>query len=113
MGGPFRKGDVAVGSNRTVSAVMPRQLGAERLQREVVGLIVNIRFKNPPRDGVGITSLFFCVIFRQRLGSGTPYARTEQPIIRTIDGGDSDRAAPHRSASCSHDREWLHRPQIP
>ncbi len=83
-------------------------------EREVLGFIVNIRFKicRPIMMRAAIDVL--CVIFAERSGSGTAFAAAGRVGTRT--GADripaKRRAAPGRLAS-SEDREWLHRPQIP
>jgi hypothetical protein len=83
-------------------------------EREVLGFIVNIRFKicRPVMMRAAIDVL--CVIFAERLGSGTAFAAAGRASMRTgADGIPAKRrGAPDRLAS-SEDREWLHRPQIP
>jgi len=83
-------------------------------EREVLGFIVNIRFKICPavmmRAEIGV----FCLIFGERLGSGTAFAVAGRAAVR-MDAAVipvKRPGAPGRPVS-PEDREWLHRPPIP
>jgi len=77
--------------------------------REVLGFIVNIRFKicRPVMIGAGFG--VFCVTSAERLGNGTEYAAAERPLART----DAAMIAAKRTGApggpvSPEDREWLH-----
>ena len=83
-------------------------------EREVLGFIVNIRFKicRPVMMRAAIDVL--CVIFAERLGSRAAFAAAARPLARTHAAlFEAKRpGAPCRPVS-PEDCEWLHRPTIP
>ena len=89
-------------------------LSRDNLKGEVVALIVNIRFKNPRRDGVRVRALSFLRHFPPTLGKaqrvhprrGADSQAREGAICRPARRPRSRRVRPH-------DREWLHRPPAP
>ena len=96
------------GAARAVPTRNP--MGAER---EVLGFIVNIRFKICGRVMMQAAIDVLCVIFARRLGSGTTFAATGRSVEQTgADAIPAERGGPGRPVG-SEDREWLHRPQFP
>jgi hypothetical protein len=84
-------------------------------EREVLGFIVNIRFKICSRALMHAAFSVFCVIFVERLGSRIAFDAAGRPIER-IDAAAiraKRRCAPGRPVSPAEDREWLHRRPIP
>jgi hypothetical protein len=83
-------------------------------KHQVLGFIVNIRFKicRPVmmRAAFGV----FCVIFGKRLGSGTAFTARARPVVRKDAAAIRAQrpGAPGRPFS-PEGREWLHRPPIP
>jgi hypothetical protein len=100
---------MTVGAARAATTRSP--MGPER---EVLGFIVNIRFKicRPVMMRAAIDVL--CVIFAERLGSGTAFAAAGRPVERTgADAIPAERSGGPGRPVRTEDREWLHRPQIP
>jgi hypothetical protein len=100
---------MTVGAARAATTRNP--MGPER---EVLGFIVNIRFKicRPVMMRAAIDVL--CVIFAERLGSGTAFAAAGRPVERTRAVAiPAERSGGPGRPVRTEDREWLHRPQIP
>jgi hypothetical protein len=82
--------------------------------REVLGFIVNIRFKIFRPVKIQAAFVVSCVIFVERLGSGIAFDGAERPVVR-MQAAAITAGRPHAvsRAVSREDREWLHRPPIP
>jgi hypothetical protein len=82
--------------------------------REVLGFIVNIRFKIFRPAKMRAAFDVFCVIFVERLGSGIAFDAAERQVVRIRTAAIAAKPPRALYRALSHeDCEWLHRPPIP